>query len=169
MEYAQPSRSIIQIGVAVGHLESGLVLESACFNIHVDEILSDFIKTLTGIQQEDVDTGISLQSAYSEIQMMHAEYQCFRNALTWGGGDSDDLRQALGLDVEKYVFGRRWIDAKTVFVSRCFARNEKHQAGLAKAMQRVGLEFKGRKHNAKDDAVNTFLIYHKLLQELRGG
>jgi inhibitor of KinA sporulation pathway (predicted exonuclease) len=71
------------------------------------------------------------------------------------------------LDDDRFLFGRRWIDCKTLYVSRCFARGEKHQAGLAKAMTKVGLRFDGRKHNAMDDAINTFFLYCKLIGELK--
>jgi inhibitor of KinA sporulation pathway (predicted exonuclease) len=39
--------------------------------------------------------------------------------------------------------------------------------GLAKAMTKLGLAFQGRKHNALDDALNTFRIYRALLAEFR--
>lgn len=166
LEYNQPSKSIIQVGIAIGNLKSGDILETRCYNIKVDEQISEFITTLTGIEQDDVDEGFDLDWAYGRIYALHLEYDCFRNPITWGGGDSEDLRKALGLDDDRYVFGRRWIDAKTLFVSRCLAKDEKTQSGLAKSMTRLGLQFEGRKHNAKDDAVNTFRIYRKLLEEL---
>jgi len=166
MEYNQPSQTIIQVGVAVGNLKSGEILEKACYHIKTDEEISPFIQTLTGIRQEDVQNGLPLHFVYGQLRAMHEQSKCFRNALTWGGGDSDDLRIALGLDKETFLFGRRWIDAKTLFVSRCFARDERHQSGLGKAMTRMGMQFEGRKHNAMDDATNTFLIYRKMLQEL---
>lgn len=165
MEYNQPSRSIIQIGLVVGNLQSGEILESYCEHVYTKEIISDFIIGLTGIKQEDVDQGRHLGDIYSNIVMLHTKYECFRNPLTWGGGDAEDLRHALGLDDERYVFGRRWIDAKTLFISRCLARDEKTQSGLAKSLTRLGMQFEGRKHNARDDAINTFRIYRALLLE----
>ena len=101
------------------------------------------------------------------MRAMHNRYICFRNPLTWGGGDSLSLRTALGLDDEKFLFGRRWIDAKTLFVSYCFANNLTHASGLAKSLRRMGLNFQGRKHNALDDACNTFIIYKKLLEKMK--
>jgi inhibitor of KinA sporulation pathway (predicted exonuclease) len=47
------------------------------------------------------------------------------------------------------------------------SKGKKHQAGLAKALTRLGMAFVGRKHRADDDALNTFLIAHKLLQEMK--
>ncbi len=169
LEMNQPSKSIIQIGIAIGHLESGLILESSSYIINAKEELNPFIVNLTGITQNQVNNGITLDEAYKHIVELHKEYQCFRNCLTWGGGDSDTLRQQLGLDTEKFIFGRRWIDAKTVYISRCFARGEKSQAGLSKAMTRSGLEFIGKAHDAEYDAINTFLLYFNLLKDLKEG
>ena len=47
------------------------------------------------------------------------------------------------------------------------AMDAKTQSGLAKSMVRLGLKFEGTKHNAMDDATNTFYIYRKLLEELK--
>lgn len=173
MEYNQPSKSIIQIGIAVGNLKSGEIFFRGCWHIAVDEKVSEFITVLTGITTEDILVGYNLNEVYMFLSAIHTKYKCFRNPLTWGGGDSEDLRKALdlynasgSLCHERYIFGRRWIDAKTLFVSRCLARDEKTQSGLAKSLTRLGLNFEGRKHNAMDDAVNTFRIYRKLLEEL---
>ena len=167
LEYNQPSKTIIQVGIAIGNLKSGEILAKQCYNIKVEEQISEFIIELTGITQEDVDNGITLDEAYKYLIKAHTDFNCFRNALTWGGGDSDDLRKALGLDDDRYLFGRRWIDAKTLFVSKCMAMDAKTQSGLAKSMVRLGLKFEGTKHNAMDDATNTFYIYRKLLEELK--
>jgi inhibitor of KinA sporulation pathway (predicted exonuclease) len=77
------------------------------------------------------------------------------------------LRNALYLDEETFYFGRRFIDVKTVFISYQWANNFKHQAGLANALTKLSLNFQGKKHNAKDDAKNTFLIFHELLRRFK--
>jgi inhibitor of KinA sporulation pathway (predicted exonuclease) len=167
LEMNQPSGTIIQVGIAVGNLESGEIIESICWDIKTQEQISKFIQDLTGITQGAVENGEELYYVYQVLKNRHLMYGCFRNCLTWGGGDSETLRTQLGLDDEAFLFGRRWIDAKTLFISRCFSLGLKHQSGLAKAMSRLGLQFKGRKHNAMDDAINTFYIYHKLIQDFK--
>ena len=168
MEYNQPSRSIIQIGVVVGNIKTGNVLLCKNWLIHTSEPIAPFIEKLCKITNADLDQeGIALPEAYTDIVNIHHHYQCFRNAITWGGGDSIDLRYALGLDEEQFIFGRRWIDAKTLFVARQMVKQQSAQAGLAKAMTKLGLTFKGTKHNAEDDAYNTFVIYHKLINEFK--
>lgn len=166
LELNQPSGKIIQVGACVGNLKSGDILHTYSRFIFTKETLSEKIIKLTGIKQNDVDNGIPLVFSYRHLASMSLKYNCFINPLTWGGGDSEILRGQLGIKpYEKYLFGRRWIDVKTLFVSRCFMKNESHQSGLAKALLRTGLQFKGKKHNAEDDAINTFIIYRELLKE----
>jgi len=167
LENNQPTNTIIQTGYVIGNLDSGIVHERICRNVRVGEKIDERITKLTGISQEDVDSGISLNEAYEEMRALHGHYKCFRNPITWGGGDSLSLRNALKLDDENFLFGRRWLDAKTLFVSYCFANNIKHQSGLAKSLRRFGLNFEGRKHNALDDAYNTFVIYRTLLEKMK--
>lgn len=168
LEMNQPSGTIIQVGIAVGCLHSGNLLYAECYDIYTDEQISAFIKNLTGITQNDVNSGMSLNEAYRKLVEIHHLFTCFRNPLTWGGGDSECLRKQLGIfDTDAFLFGRRWIDAKTLFVSKMFANGLKHQSGLARSMTRLGLTFKGQKHNARYDAMNTFMIYHKLIQDFK--
>ena len=56
---------------------------------------------------------------------------------------------------------------KAVFQAYRMAKEEKIQAGLAKAMTHLELNFKGKKHRAVDDAVNTFIIYFELLKRFK--
>lgn len=167
LEMNQPSNSIIQVGVSIGDLETGAILHTSAINVYQPEEISDFIIGLTGITQEEVNAALSLTAAYAELVSLHKQFDCFMNPVTWGGGDSELLRKQLGLEDDKWIFGRRWIDAKTLFISRCIARNEGIQSGLAKSLTRVGLKFVGSKHNAGDDAMNTMRMYFKMLEEFR--
>ena len=166
MEYEQPCQTIIQVGVVVGNLKSGEIFEEYCEHVKVTLLVSDYIKKLTGIKQRDIDNGISLTEIYEDFKKIHEKYKCFRNPLTWGGGDSQDLRNSLDLDDEMFLFGRRWIDVKTLFISYMFSKGESPKSGLAKSLVRLGMNFDGKKHNAKDDAKNTFLIYRELLKRI---
>lgn len=165
LELNKPSGSIIQIGAVVGNLKTGEILEEYLCHINVGEPIDPFITKLTGIRQEDVDRGYSLKTSYQQLIEMHKRYDCFRNCLTWGGGDSIELRKQLNLDNERFLFGRRWLDAKTLFISYRFSKGLSHQAGLAKALVKMGMKFEGKKHQACDDALNTFRIYRNLLKE----
>jgi len=175
LESAQPSGTIIQVGACIGNLKSGEILEEYSAFIHTDEILSDFIIKLTGIKQEDVNNGIHLYQAYLRLISMFEHWNCQNRGcvLSWGGGDTQDLKNQLGLkdynnkpEPNTWYFGRRWIDVKTLFVAHQWANEQKHQAGLAKALTKLGLQFDGRKHDALDDARNTFLIFRELIKRM---
>lgn len=169
LENNQPSGSIIQVGCVVGNLATGKILEEYSAYINIGEAIDPFITNLTGIKQEDVDNGISLFTAYEKLKELHIKHGC-RNrgcVLTWGIGDMRCLRESLHLDEEAFYFGRRFIDVKTVFISYQWANDLKHQAGLAKALTKVGLCFDGKKHDGKADAKNTFIIFRELLRRIK--
>ena len=170
LEMAQPSGAIIQIGAVVGNIKTGEILETLCVNVNPYEQLTPFIIDLTGITQEDVDNGVSLEEAFEKLRELHLKYKSFVNPIVWGGGDSSELiQQVKAKNPEKSlnIFGRRWIDVKTLFVSWRFANGQPIQGGLAKSMTKVGLKFDGRKHNAMSDALNTFHMYRAMLDMLK--
>lgn len=177
LEMNQPSGKIIQIGAVVGNIKTGEILDSLSVIVNPHEQLGTCndiettITELTGITQEQVDAGVELEEAYLVLRDFHKKHGSFINPITWGGGDAEEVRQQLesefsaeGKELPAWCFGRRWIDAKTLFVSWRFAHGQPIKSGLAKAMLKVGLRFQGRKHNALDDAKNTFIMYKRLLE-----
>lgn len=168
LEFNQPSETIIQIGVAAFNLETGAILESRRYYINPHEILNPYIINLCGISQEQVDSGMTLGEAYDDICTLYAQYNCHLNFVTWGGGDSDALKLAL-LGERPWKHGRRWQDAKTLYQAYMLAIGGKPQAGLAKALTKLGKAFKGRKHDAMDDSINTAIIYTDLINLYKGG
>ena len=165
LELNQPSGTIIQVGAVVGNLETGEILERYSAIRKTNEKIDERIQKLTGITDEKIKEGISLIQIYTDLETIHKKYKCFRNPVTWGGGDSEELRLQVFKTPEDFVFGRRWIDAKTLFLSFMFANSNPQQAGLSKAMAKLGLQFKGKKHDAKDDAFNAFIIYRDLVNK----
>jgi len=168
LEMNQPSGKIIQIGIAIGSYLNDDPIESISIIVNPNEILDPYIIGLTGITQEQVDKGVSLISAYNEMLAYLRDKNLFINPVTWGGGDSIQLKEELmktypELDMVDWPFGRRWIDAKTEYVGFRVANGLQPTGGLSKAMTKVGLNFKGRKHNAKDDAINTLRMWRKLI------
>jgi len=168
LEMNQPSGKIIQIGAVVGSLLTGEIHEELSCFIRIDEPLTDYIIQLTGITEQDLaDKGMTLQEGYEKLVALHNKYNCMRNPLTWGGGDSAELREQLGLTDGNYIFGRRWLDMKTIYQMWRLSQREKLQSGLAKSLTRLGINFQGRKHNATDDARNTFKMACALLKKFR--
>lgn len=169
LEMNQPSGKIIQVGYVIGNIETGAILLETEYNIKIDEPLDPRIILLTGITEEDqLAKGITLPEAYEKLKEYHTSYGAFRNCLTWGGGDSIELKEQLAIkDDENFLFGRRWIDVKTVYLSYQIAKGNSMKSGLAKSLTKMGINFKGKKHTAKDDAKNTFIMYVELLKRLK--
>lgn len=170
LEMNKPSGKIIQIGAAIGNILTGEVKEKFSRIVKIDEVLDPFIVGLTGISDEMISNGVSLEQAYIDLCELKKRHDCQTNPITWGGGDSLELKKQLGeagVCLESWPFGRRWIDIKTVYQVFCLSRGIKIHSGLAKSMTRVGLNFVGRKHNALDDALNTLTLANRLINEMK--
>jgi inhibitor of KinA sporulation pathway (predicted exonuclease) len=169
LEMNQPSGRIIQIGAVLGNIETGEIVSKFDAKVNPGETLTPEIVALTRIKQVDVDAAPALAEAYQALLAWLAPYEDLRvlNPITWAGGDTEAIREQLGLEIEGWAFGRRWIDAKTLYVAWRMAQGKDIAGGLARAMTKLGLAFQGQKHNALDDAKNTFRIYRALLQEFQ--
>lgn len=157
---------IIEIGAVVGDTASGEVLESFSAFVNPQQPLLEYIIQLTSITQNDVDAAGTLEEAYRQLLAFALKYDAAHMPLVWGIGDGAALRQELPSHVI-WAFGRRELDVKAVFQAYQMSKGEKVHAGLAKAMTRLGLAFKGKKHRANDDALNTFVIYCELLKRFQ--
>ena len=188
LEMNQPSGKVIQIGAVVGDLSSGLILAELDAVIDPGEPISDFIRGLTGISDKTIaERGVSIADGYAAMAGLVKEYDCLRVPLTWGGGDNDYLLAGLksaGLDIgfgkpgderaslgaRQYCFGRRHHDLKTIEVFLRMAATgmaDTRTRGLAKTLLTYGMRFDGRKHDALDDARNTFFLAFALSERLR--
>lgn len=177
LEMNMPSRKIIEIGIVIGDTDSEQILEEKNWLIKIDEPITEFITDLTSINDKMLEeNGIHLADAYRELMECIKNHSPFINPLVWGGGDVDHLiKQVSVLEQWPFIaaehgehpFGRRIIDAKTLFVSWRIANGDMPNGGLAKSLTKFGLAFKGKKHRAMDDARNTFIIYCEMLKMLR--
>lgn len=181
LELNQPSNKIIQIGAVVGNILTGEVIDK--FNIIVNpheqlgycNDITKSITDLTGITQEQVDAGVELEEAYLQLKAFHEKHKAFINPVTWGGGDSNEIREQLqsnlvlseGQQMPSWCFGRRWIDAKTLYIGLRLSNQKPPTGGLARALINMGLKFEGRQHDALDDAYNTFRIFYALLNKFQ--
>lgn len=170
LEMNQPSGKIIQIGAVVGNIKTGEIFEKLSVFVNPKEDLSPMIITLTGITQDMVDSGVTLEEAYTKLKDMHVKHNAFVNAVTWGGGDSKELGDQLKLENNNFTgwcFGRRWIDVKTLYVSWRIANGQTIQGGLKNSCKKLGVPFQGPAHRADMDALNTFFAYKKILEMIK--
>jgi inhibitor of KinA sporulation pathway (predicted exonuclease) len=167
LNQASTGAKIIEVGACIGETDRREVLTTYSCLVNPHEILEPTIIALTGITQEEVYTGKTIEEAYLGMEKLANYYDCLRMPLVWGCGDGYALRAELSKDT-KWNFSRRELDVKAIFQAYQVAIGGKLEAGLSKAMRKVGLTFQGKKHRAKDDAVNTFLIFCELLQKFQG-
>jgi inhibitor of KinA sporulation pathway (predicted exonuclease) len=187
LEMNQPSGKIIQVGACVGDVITGEVFEKLRVYVKIDEPLDARIAALCRITQAQLDElGVPLVEAYGRVSALHRKYDTFTNALTWGGDDSGELQDQvfshLGLGLTSsdqtkhgvmhsagvpWVFGRKSIDIKLTYQMWALANGVKMRGGLARSLTRLGLNFQGTKHDACDDAFNTFRISHAMMKFFR--
>ncbi|KAJ8755744.1 hypothetical protein K2173_024288 [Erythroxylum novogranatense] len=132
----------------------------ACFQTYVrptcNQLLSEFCKDLTGIQQIQVDRGVTL----SEALIRHdkwLEKKGIKNTnfavVTWSNWDCRVMLESecRYKKIRKPPYFNRWINLKVPFCevfggARC---------NLKEAVEMAGLTWQGRAHCGLDDAKNT--------------
>lgn len=167
LEFTQPTQKIIQLGYCIGNVRTKEILEKGSWFINPEEQLTDYIKNLTGITQEQVNDGYTPAEAVRQLQFIADSHNAHRQVITWGRGDVESLLQYLKQDdapVKFWTFGRRYFDTKTIYQARMLGKGMSMEAGLQKAMVMEKLVFQGRPHNAEADAHNTFLLFCHLIK-----
>jgi inhibitor of KinA sporulation pathway (predicted exonuclease) len=167
---------IIQIGAVIlnveskqiiGRYESFIKLKTP---LTTGELrLSKYITTLTGIADNDIARGKSLQDAYLELCDFCNKYNASRIAATWGGGDLNELRKQLGLVDHPWHFSKyestNFFDVKKLYQSYRIKCGLNISGGLRTAMKFLNLKFNGRAHNALADAENTAYVWLALINK----
>ncbi len=171
LELTQPSSRIIQVGVAIGargQAESEFVVRQ--WLLDPGEQLTEFIVGLTGITDQDIaERGVPWEQMAKELGALIDEHKPFVNPVTWGGGDSRELLEALSArSIDFPYFGHRWLDAKTYHAFSQLAQGKSPTAGLRSAMGKYGLTFKGEPHRADVDAFNTLRLFMRMLERQAG-
>jgi inhibitor of KinA sporulation pathway (predicted exonuclease) len=118
--------------------------------------ISSFCTKLTSITQKDVDeNGISLDDACKILMNEYDSKNCFWGS--WGSYDKTHFSRECRKKKIKYPFSRNHVDIQKHF--SILQGNGKRSYGVEKALKKIGLEFQGKPHTAKDDAYNTGVIY----------
>jgi len=162
-----PNPSIIQVGVAIGsarQLPSDWIVKK--WFVKVNEPIYTFITELTGITTEDVQNGLQHYDIANELNKLIKDNNTFVNPVTWGGGDSTELKADFERwGVEFRNFGRRWIDVKTWYVLHMITKGKKPAGGLSSAMGEYKMNFEGTPHRADVDAYNTLRLFFQILKK----
>lgn len=154
---------IIQIGVTNIDVASlGISRHGAIFVKPSRSMISEFCTELTGIKQEDVDNGVSLEDACNYLADFGArEYP-------WASyGDYDRTmfeRNCLANGIS-YPFGKRHVNVKTL-LAIVLGQNE---VGMDRALDRLGIKLQGKHHDAGDDSKNIAHILCGIVRAARQG
>ncbi|XP_031114128.1 ERI1 exoribonuclease 2-like isoform X1 [Ipomoea triloba] len=132
----------------------------ACFQTYVrptcNQLLSDFCKDLTGIEQIQVDRGVTLTEALLRHDKW-LEKKGIKNSnfavVTWSNWDCRVILESecRYKKIRKPPYFNRWINLKVPFRDAFGGM----RCNLKEAMQIAGLAWQGRAHCGLDDAKNT--------------
>ena len=162
-----PTPKIIQVGVAIGSAkQSPSEWITKKWYVRVNEPIYPFITELTGITNQDIQQfGMTHYEIGQELSRLIKDNDVFVNPVTWGGGDSTELKSEFDQHgIEFRHFGRRWIDVKTWYVLRLLANGKRPSGGLSSAMGVYKMHFEGKAHRADVDAYNTLRLFFEILK-----
>ncbi|KAL9233595.1 hypothetical protein vseg_008570 [Gypsophila vaccaria] len=139
-----------------------------CFQIYVrpshNQLLTEFCKDLTGIQQSQVDKGVLLSEALlvhdkwlEEKGVKHTNFA----VVTWSNWDCRVMLESecRFKRIRKPPYFNRWINLKIPF-GEAFGGG---RCNLKEAVERAGLTWEGRAHCGLDDAKNTARLLTHLM------
>ena len=162
-EMNQPSGAIIQLGAAAIDLSNGRLVGKLSLFVNPHETLDKRIIELTGIDQEEVDTGMELEDALRTFW----DWTKSKRLLAWGYDAHQLLEHSkkLGIPYPSVTI----IDLKGVveLMRPAFTGTGKKKRGLLSAMQLFGLEFQGRQHDGLDDAYNTARLAYEITKRMK--
>lgn len=171
LELNQPSNRIIQIGAAVACTEAGKVLNSQTWWVDPGEMInidyplrgsSSSQQTLGNLLGEDFIVTHTFCKEPASCQLESFWKWLLENGsggklIQWGSADLHLLlKESKNLNIT-YPSRLRMLDLKVAY-QFLFSKNNKG-LGLSKALKLQGLEFQGRAHDGRADAINTALLY----------
>lgn len=165
IEQNYPSKTIIQVGIAIGDMDTGEILYSEDFLIKTPEIINERILELTGITPYS-SKGMTLEECYTHLLDLKNDYDFSWNPIVWGLGDIEAFREQL-TPKEDFIFGWRYQDTKALYQTYRDINALSIASSLRAALKSVGLGFSGRPHDARHDAINTFRLYYHLAEYFR--
>jgi ERI1 exoribonuclease 2 len=128
-------------------------------------VLTAFCTELTGIKQEQVDSGVDLATALALHDKWLAAAGVTKNSLaivTWGDWDCKTMLdfECKFKDIPKPSYFNQWINLRIPFEA-VFGAGRRN---LQEAVREAGLQWDGRLHCGLDDACNTARLLVKVMQ-----
>jgi len=155
------SNRIIQIGIIEADLESLKILREDRLYIASGCEISKYCTQLTGITSEQISSsGIPFSNAINRILKLYAPLN--KATMVWGD-DAVALSAECDSDSIRNPF-RNVIDFGVTFRQALGTNNN---YSLSDALNAVGLEFVGRKHDGLCDAQNLWRLHKELITRMR--
>lgn len=129
--------------------------------------LTKFCTNLTGIRQETVNKGVTLQEATKEFNKWLAENGCIgRNfdIITVGNWDLGIIfpEECERKQIKPASHLRRWVNIKDEYG---IFYNCRKPGGMAKMLQNLAIKLEGRHHSGIDDCRNTAKIWMRMIRD----
>lgn len=169
-DHEQPPPEIIEVGGAV--LDTHTAGIGPTFSWFVKPRLGQitgYCTELTSITQEQVDAGLTFQEAMLKLEEVQQENRTKAWA-SWGEWDRTMIyrqckRESIKDRQVAYPMSYQHVNIKLV---EALLRGGK-QKSLGEALELHGMKFQGRPHRGLDDAVNTAMLFAKLMKDYRCG
>jgi inhibitor of KinA sporulation pathway (predicted exonuclease) len=160
-------RKIIQVGWVIFNQNTGKILKENQAFINIGVPISQYIRKLTGISNDDIASGITLLEAVGKLSRDREEFGADRILYEWGS-DTNSLLSELGGYYEGWSFGMFGFNVKHQYRVFAEARGLNPSGGLSKCVGRMGLKWIGQgKHNAVVDARNTALLSCEIFKRIK--
>lgn len=158
----QPQRTeIIQIGICSLVVETGEIINKASYLTKPQwSSVSEYCTALTGITPEMAKRAMPFDNACNKIVKEFGPKS--RVWASYGVGDKAMFEYECWEKQAQYPFSEHHIDVSTLFLLK--HRINGGGVNLAKAMEKIGTEFRGTQHSADDDAFNTAVLLAHLLK-----
>ncbi|RFU39410.1 DNA polymerase III [Actinomadura logoneensis] len=152
---------IIEIGLCVVDLEARERVGKHRVLVRPERSrVSAFCTELTGLTQDEADTGVSFAEACALLEREHSART--RTWVSWGDYDRKQFeRQTAAAAGVRYPFGRRHVNVKALWSE---AHGLPKRLGMAGALRHAAIPLEGRHHSGADDAWNIAALLLRLVE-----
>lgn len=160
-EFTRDQMEIIEIGAVMADGQSLQAMDE--FQTFVrpvrHSVLTDFCRTLTGIEQPDVDAAPDFAIAMQQLNQWMSQYPeavfC-----SWGNYDRTQFERDCTFHNVAWPFGTRHENLKKLYTERF---SIKRSDGFGTVLKKHNMQFEGRPHRGIDDARNILRVLPLIL------
>ncbi|KAL4428931.1 hypothetical protein ABPG74_017521 [Tetrahymena malaccensis] len=165
-ECNQPGSEIIEFPITVVDLKQRKVVDTFHSYVRPTKIkkLSNFIKKLTGIKQEDVDASDSIETIINRVEAFLSKYQQFKAAILYDCANdakflSNEIKNKQLNITNKFLLS--YINLRNVFPINLTGGIK--NISLSHALEVLDMSFEGQKHTGRDDSINIARVCMEMI------